>query len=119
MKLRTFKTINNGIYQIVINVEDISQNDQLLMQKYGEPTVDLGGTFTPEVPAPEFTLPSKVVSIMAGNYVLRQSFDSRDTGYAQANADAWSEELNTRITDAVEAMRQNVDTFTTEEIVSI
>lgn len=119
MKIRSFKSVTNGVYRVIIRIEDVSQQDEQLMLQYGQPTVELGGTFTPVAPAPQFTLPARSALILAGDYVFRQEFDSRDTDYAAADATAWHAEVVDRITEAMITLRTNTDTFTTEEVVQI
>ncbi len=119
MKIRSFKSVTNGVYRVIIRVEDVSQQDEQLMLQYGQPVVDLGGTFSPVAPAPQFTLPTRLARILAGDYVFRQEFDIRDTEFAAADANAWHTEVVDRITEAMITLRANTDTFTTEEVVQI
>jgi hypothetical protein len=45
MKIRTFRFIDNGVYGARLYTEDWSQLDRSCIHKFGDPEVDLGGTF--------------------------------------------------------------------------
>lgn len=45
MKIRTFRFIDNGVYSAKLYSEDWSQFDKSCVHKFGDPEVDLGGTF--------------------------------------------------------------------------
>lgn len=46
-KLRTYKAINNDVYTInfVVDADALSTSDKNLMNKFGEPEINVGGTF--------------------------------------------------------------------------
>lgn len=115
MKARIFKDISNGLYSARINIEDVSQLDTQLIQKYGEPSIDLGGDFTGP---PVFSLPSRLAGIVS-DQPHAQSFDVRDFADAEDRADVWTTEVVARMVAAMVALRANVDTFTEEEVVTI
>lgn len=46
MKIRTVKTIDNGVYIVSITTSDFSCEDTKLISKYGQPTFNAGGVFT-------------------------------------------------------------------------
>jgi len=74
MKIRTIKKIENDVFQVIKSTEDFSEADVQLMEKYGEPEVDLGGTFTA---SPDFTFPTRLEKIKTES-PFTQTFDSRD-----------------------------------------
>ena len=45
MKIRSFKSICDGVYQIKMYTEDWSQGDMQRVHRFGDPLVALGGTF--------------------------------------------------------------------------
>ena len=116
MKIRTFNTIEGGVYTVSVNTEDWSEGDKQLMIKYGEPMVDVGGTFSAEYL--EFTLPSANVRIMT-EVPFKQGFDIRDTADAAARALLWRDTIVARISEAVTTLRLDEDTFTDEDVVTV
>lgn len=118
MNIRQFSKLENGVYKIAIHSEDWSELDRQLMTRYGEPTIDLGGSFYLSDPYEEFTLSTDLVRIMTESPFV-QSFDSRDYDDAEARALAWKTEIVTRLTAAIETMRAQADTFTQEEVVTV
>ena len=116
MKIRTFYMLSNDVYRVSIYTEDWSEGDRELMQKYGEPQIDLGGTFTGTTP--HFTLPSVLKNIMSES-PFGHGFDYRDTTDAKNQANAWAAEIANRITDAVDTLRNNTDSYTKEEVIVV
>lgn len=115
MKIRSFNTLANGVYQVAVYTEDWSQLDKLLMAKYGEPSIDVGGSFLGDVPYLDFTLSSKLVLIMSET-PFTQRFDSRDYADAEDRANLWRSTIIDRLSEAVAVLRTGDDTFTKEEV---
>lgn len=119
MNIRIFSKLEGGIYQITIKTEDWSENDKLLMQRFGEPTIELGGAFTSDtVPYLEFTLAAGSARIMSESPFTAR-FDYRDNTDAEDRANLWKTEVTSRITDAVAELRANEDAFTKEEVITV
>lgn len=116
MKIRSYRTIENGVYNVALTTQDWSEGDRNLMAYYGEPTVDVGGTFTAQYV--DYTLPSVLVRIMS-EVPIKQGFDSRDYVDAEARALLWEGTVEQRINDAVIALRTQTDTFTNESVINI
>ena len=114
-KIRTFKTLDDAVYQVRIVVEDVSEGDNELIEKYGEPDVDLGGSFTGP---PAFTLTSRLVTIVSESPHI-QRFDSRDDVNAEDKANVWADEVELRIQNAFTTLRGNVDGFSGEEVITV
>ena len=74
MNIRTFKQIIGDVFQVTINTEQWSQLDNQLMASYGEPEIDLGGSFTGP---PAFDLPSNFARIKSGSPFIGR-FDGDD-----------------------------------------
>lgn len=74
MKIRKFYTVDNGVYKAALRTEDWSQADLQLIRKFGEPEIDLGGSFSG---SPNFSLSSNLAGILTG-IPFTQSFDTRD-----------------------------------------
>ena len=118
-KLRTFKSIENDIYVVRFehDLEALANTDKELMQKFGEPEIDLGGTFLAST-GNEYTLPTEFVKIRSG-FPIRKEFDSRTVPFdtnTLTKVNAYKDEIQTRFTNAFTALRSNSDTFTGEEI---
>jgi hypothetical protein len=116
MKLRTFKTLDNDIYQATLYTQDWSEADRALMVKFGEPEIDLGGTF--DSGETSFELPHKLERLMTQS-PFNQSFDARDAADAQNRAAVWATEIATRISAAVTTMRAETDDYSTETVQTI
>ena len=118
MKIRSFNTLANGVYQVAIYTEDWSESDKQLMIKYGEPSVDIGGSFLGDVPYLDFTLSSKLVLIMSET-PFTQRFDSRDFADAEDRANHWKSTIVDRLSGAIAILRTGDDTFTKEEVETV
>lgn len=116
MKIRKYSTLSDGVYKISLVTEDWSEADQRLMLKFGEPEVDLGGTFG--IVPDTYTLPTNLVRIMS-EAPFTQSFDSRDHADADARAILWKETVSDRIAAAIVALRTSADAFSGEEVENV
>lgn len=113
-RLKTEKTLTNGVFKVKLSVEEVSSADQALMDKFGEPTVDFGGSFDPGGSFPAFTLPAKIRKIKS-QMPQEVSFDSDDdtvAGEAKARANVWTTDVTTRIQAALDTLQTNSDDFT-------
>ena len=115
MKIRTFKTLEDDIFRVTIYTQDWSEGDTALITKFGEPEIDLGGSFTGP---PLYTLPTNLVNIKSES-PFNQSFDTSDFADAQDRADVWAAEIATRITTAVSTLRTDADDYTGESVVEV
>ena len=115
MKIRTFYKLDDDRYNVRIITEDWSERDQQLMEKFGEPEINLGGIFGD---SPIFTLDDNLVRIMSDSPFL-ESFDFRDYSNAQWRAETWAMEISHRITQTLIFLRAQSDTFTHENVVEV
>lgn len=118
MKIRSYRTLENGVYMVSLNTEDWSEGDKNLMAFYGEPSIDLGETFVSAGSAPDYTLPVVYVRIMS-EMPVKQGFDSRDHVDAESMALTWESTIISRIDAAVTTLRASQDTFTNESVTTI
>lgn len=119
MKIRTFYMLVNDVYSISAYTEDWSEGDRALMEKYGEPQIDLGGTFG--TGPTEFELPNRLASILS-NSPFTQSFDARDystTPDAEERADIWAAAVADRLTASVTTLRTNSDGYSRETVETV
>ena len=118
MNIRIFSTLTAGVYKVTVKTEDWSEGDKDLMQRYGEPVIDVGSAFTGTVPYVAFTLPTRTMRVMSES-PFTERFDFRDTADAEDRANAWKTAVVARITDAVAILRSNEDTFTREDVLTL
>ena len=122
MKIRTFKKLEDDVYRVSIYTEDWSEGDTLLMQKFGEPEINIGGEFGGLLGSlpPAFTLDDDLKRIKTDSPVAA-AFDARDYGSADAKefANIWADEVAERVSDAVAVLRAAVDGFTAESVEEI
>ena len=127
MKIRIFKKLQNGVFIVRIQTEDWSENDRNLMIKYGEPEINLGGTFVPDASSSdsasseEIDLPTMYARVMTESPFI-QRFDARDCGSiaeARSVAQQWASLIEERIAEVVSELRSKNDVFTTEEITEV
>lgn len=118
MNIRTFKKLEGGVYIVSVYTEQWSEGDRLLMEKYGEPTLALGGDFVSAPDYVDYSLPARYAKLMSES-PFTQRFDSQDFNDADARADVWKTEIQDRITVLVADLRARTDTFTGEEVVTI
>lgn len=119
MKIRTFFTLENKVYRAVVHTEDWSERDIQLMEKYGEPEIDVGGTFGAYALA--FTLANDLRKIHSES-PFSQGFDTRDFDSAEDAEDrvnTWADEIRERISAAVATLRQLNDEYGREEVLTI
>jgi len=112
VNIRTYKQIIDDVFQVSIHTEDWSEGDDELMASYGEPEIDLGGSFTGP---PAFTLPSNLTRIKSGSPFIGR-FDGSDYPDAEERADVWAAEVVVRLKAAIDALRANSDDFTGESV---
>lgn len=116
MKARTFKSIEGDVYKVSIYTEDWSENDIGQMMRFGEPEIDLGGTFTSGPLS--FTLPTQLVRIRAES-PFTVGFDVRDEDDAEERANLWTTTILARLEAAITTLRGQTDDFTSESVVTI
>ena len=122
MKIRTFNSINNDIYTVVFDQDRaaISQSDKDLIKKYGEPEINVGGTFLAGT-GNEYVLPDQFIRIVS-DMPFTQNFDSTTGTFATATVTKviqFVTDTLTKIEDAVTTLRANTDTFSGETVTNI
>lgn len=122
MKIREFRVLEDNVYRVSLQTEDWSERDTRLMEKYGEPEIDIGGTFPDDGSGSgsgvTFTLDSKLYGVKTGS-PFTYGFDARDYDDAEARALLWATTIISRITDAMTTLRANDDGFMGEEVVNV
>ena len=117
MVIRTTYEVINDVFFVKVETLSYSANDLELMTKFGEPTVDAGGTFDYDSNK-QFVLTSKMCYINK-SFPVTQSFDDTSVPDAEDKADAWGTEMIARITAAVGNLRALSDEFTRQESTTV
>lgn len=117
MLIRVYRAIDNDVWKLTFLNDplELSEDDKKRMKKFGEPEINLGGTFLEDTDD-EFVLPNKYVKIRS-DFPYTAEFDIRDTQFAEntsTKVTAYQTEIITRLTDAIEGLRDQTDTFTGE-----
>ena len=114
MQIRTVKNLVDGKYTVTISAEDFSEGEDTLMEKFGEPLVETGGTFTDGTIS--FTLGLDPRQLKSGMGAVTQIFDGADTTDAEQRANLWAITVQNRIRDAVTEVRSRNDIFTETKV---
>ena len=139
MKTRVFMEMDDAVYRIVIDTEDWSQGDIELMDQFGEPEINVGGSvdymLDEEMKVKEFG--DEFIRVLHG-FPYSRGFDSRDYGElgpgtssdpstpfedrvaeAVAVGNAWKDQVLRRLNNAVRDLRSNRTPLPTEEVSEI
>ena len=120
--LKINRQIVNDVWKLLFTVDTtkLSETDKDLIRKFGEPEINIGGTFLADT-GNAYTLPAKYVKILSG-LPLTQEFDSTmapfDTA-TQTKVEAFQTAFITLYTGAFTTLRENTDTFTGETLVNV
>jgi hypothetical protein len=128
--LKIKRTIDNDVWKInfALDTTVLPESDKDLLRKFGEPQVDLGGTYLVDT-ADEYTLPHKYIRVRS-DLPFTQEFDAKnettfldDPVVAKAAAQTKALAFQTTFVDAYTlaftALRASADTFTGEYITNI
>ena len=120
--LKIKRNIENYVWRTNFSLDaaTLPEADKELMRKFGEPTIEVGGTFTPSVGA-AYALPAKQIRLRS-DLPYTQEFDSKSPDFlnnVQEKAQAFEQAFTSRYTAALLALRSRADTFTGESIVTI
>lgn len=122
MQFKVIQGIDNNIFALTFMSvpRQMSTNDAQLMEKYGQPLIDVGGVFLSGTEN-EFTLPNKLLELRAG-FPYVAYFDSRDPAFKDntvTKVNGYRDAIIARLTAAANTLRTNVDHFSGEKIISI
>jgi hypothetical protein len=120
MKIRTQKYISDKKYFVEIRNEDFSEEDNKLIQKFGEPEINVGGLYGATTgPTSTWIAPDKFVKIKKGFQPYIAYFDSRSFADASDRANSLIATLIDRIQEAVAALRAQQDSYTSETVTNV
>lgn len=109
--MTTIKDLNNNVYSVQLSME-YKQADLDLMSDFGEPVIDVGGSFTGP---PAYTLPSNERKIKS-QFPVSQVFDGNADVNAKDKANVWASEVQSRMSAALATLRLNLDDFTSTTV---
>jgi hypothetical protein len=120
--LKIKRTIDNDVFKITfsLDISSLPESDKELLRKFGEPTIDIGGTYEPSV-GEDYTLPTKYIRIKS-DLPHTQEFDGKSAEYAENTKEKalkFQEVFISNYNDAFIALRAKADTFTGEQIENI
>lgn len=120
-KLRTYKSIVADDYTVTfVNDPDaLGQSDILLMQKFGEPEINVGGTFLSG--GDQFVLPDQFVKIRSG-FPYTTTFDATQPPFntnTLTKVNGYITAITTSFTTAFSTLRANSDAFSGESVTNI
>ena len=120
-RLRVYQTIDNDLWKLtfVNDPDELSDTDKKLMQKFGEPEIQVGGSFGTDPDT--FTMPSQTVRIRS-DFPFTQTFDSTTTPFnsdTQIKVLAYRDAIVSAFTSALTTLRETPDTFTGEQVYNI
>lgn len=121
MKLRVIQSIKDLDYIFVFNIDpdNISSDDNLRIQKFGQPSINFGGSFD-NGNGITFTLPDNFVEL-PGGFPVKKVFNLVDPFDTDSiiKFTLYRTTIETRVTDAITALRNTADTFTGEYLTNI
>ncbi len=107
MILQIEKALTDNIYKVTLTPTNWSQQDLNLMDKYGEPEVETGGTGTLN---PQFEFPTQLRKVKSG-FPFTRAIDGDGDSDAEAKMNNWATEMQTRISTVLTTLRGNTDNF--------
>lgn len=116
VQVKVEKELTSGVYTTKFSIQDVSGSDTELIEAFGEPQIQVGGTITG--PSDVKTLPAAFRGLPSG-FPVMESFDEDDFVDAEGLANAYVTEILTRITTELGILRAKSDSFTGETVTTI
>lgn len=124
-QLRVFQSIKNNRWTLLFKFDAaaMSDTDQALIAKFGDPEINAGGTYL-DGNANEFTLPDEYIRLMA-DFPYTKVFDATPStsgtdnpfeDATQTKVEAYRDAIKVKIEAALATLRANTDTFTSEQL---
>lgn len=120
LKIKRF--IDNDVFKITFSLDNttLPESDKELLRKFGEPSIDIGGTYTPEAGDP-YTLASKYIRVKS-DLPFTQEFDAKSPDFEEHTKEKaliFQETFIASYNSAFATLRAEADTFTGEQIENI
>jgi len=124
--LKIKKYIENDIWKITfyLDASSLPESDKALIQKFGEPQINIGGTYTAtdnQSNTYTYVLPDKFLRVRT-DLPYTQEFDAKSPDFedhTELKANAFLDEFKMLYSAAFVDLRATSDTFTGEEIYNI
>ena len=114
MKITALKTILDNKFSAKVSTV-VNDTEKELIDKFGEPTVNVGGSFTGP---PAFTEPNSYRKIVHGfPWTFKKDGDADEE--AQDKVEVWKEEMEDRLTSEITTLKAKTDDFSGESAVTV
>lgn len=115
------KKIKNQVWSITFSVvlTKLSEKDKELMDAFGEPTINAGGSFGTN--PNDYTLPDKFIRVIS-DFPFTQNFDEKSPTFASntaVKAGSFETSFLTKYDDAFTTLRASDDSFEKQELHTI
>jgi hypothetical protein len=123
VSLSQVNSVQNGVFVLTFSVfnNQISQAFSKAIQDFGEPTISIGGLYTPGGSVPAFTLPTQVIRLIS-DLPFTIQFDPSNpilsSEYAQQQAAYFATQFIAAFNTAVTTLIATADTWTNQTIVN-
>jgi len=119
MELRILRDPVKGLFKVTLKVKTNDTEDGKI-GRLGNPTVEIGGSFSGGDPVIDFSLASASKKIPS-EFPVVQSFDGDELGFelAEKQANVWAEEMYIRMKNAMAEFKALPDTFTDDSVFTI
>jgi hypothetical protein len=122
--LRVFKFIANDVFTVrfIFDPSSISDTDRRLVKEFGEPSINVGGTFT--AGGETVVIPEKFVRVFSG-FPYQYGFDAKDPEIGTAASDLanlYADQIVLRLQSVLTNLRQNntlSSSFSSESVISV
>jgi hypothetical protein len=123
-KLRIYQSLDSSdyVFNFVSENSEVSQADKDLMDKFGEPEINIGGTFTEGEGLLTFELPDEYVKVVSGfpvKKIFTPTAEPWDDTDVEDKMDLYRTTIQTRFSTAFTTLRANQDTFTNEYVTNV
>jgi hypothetical protein len=120
--LQVTRGINNDVWQITFTLDsaNLSESDKQLIAKFGEPTINVGGTFLINT-ADTYSLPDQYIRVRT-DLPFTQTFDATTSPFntnTQVKAQAFQDAFVANYTAAFVTLRATPDTFTGQYLFNV
>lgn len=117
--LKVKQKVEDTLYVYQFDLEEISPADASLIDKFGEPNINVGGSFTTDSVA--WTLPDEYVKLPSGFPVVKK-VDASVAPFSTNTANrlaTYRTTITARVAAAFDTLRDNTDTFTNQYLTNI
>lgn len=114
MKITILKTILDNKFSAKI-ATSVNDTEKELISKFGEPTINVGGSFTGP---PSFSEPNSYRKIVNGfPWTFKKDGDADSE--SQEKVEVWAEEIEDRLTTEIATLKGKTDDFSGESAVTV